>query len=182
VEAQMNCIHTPKVRQWLSKFPGGMMFFLGCHLIDLILLIQGEPQDVYPFNTCTGTDGVTSKDFGFALLRYQNGISFAKTNAAELGGYVRRQLVVTGTKATVELKPLEMPVEGGGDQYTDRTVYTVSRPWQTPGVTTRSVPRDRYDTMMESFGKMALGEMENPYSYEYERLVYHTLMKACGKK
>ena len=182
VEAQMNCRHTPEVRQWLSKFPGGMMFFLGCHLVDLILLMQGEPEEVYPFNTCTGADGVTAEDFGLALFRYKHGVSFAKTNAEEIGGFVRRQLVVTGTKKTVELKPLEMPVVGSSDQYTDRTEYTVERPWQMPGVTTRCEPFDRYDDMMASFAKMALGEKENPYTYEYERLVYKTLLKACGKK
>lgn len=46
VEAQMNCLHPPHTRQWLKGLPGGMMFFLGCHLIDLILLIQGAPDEV----------------------------------------------------------------------------------------------------------------------------------------
>jgi predicted dehydrogenase len=44
VEAHMDCKHTVKTRQWLGTFPGGMMFFLGCHLIDLIYRIQGEPE------------------------------------------------------------------------------------------------------------------------------------------
>ena len=47
VEAQMNCIHPKNVREWLSAFPGGMMFFLGCHLIDLIYSIQGEPKTLF---------------------------------------------------------------------------------------------------------------------------------------
>ena len=37
VEAQMSVHHTPEKRQWLSQFKGGMMFFLGCHLVDLVL-------------------------------------------------------------------------------------------------------------------------------------------------
>ena len=41
VEAHMDCIHPAETRQWLSNFPGGMLFFLGCHLIDLIYRIQG---------------------------------------------------------------------------------------------------------------------------------------------
>ena len=46
VEAQMNCVHPQAVRQWLGNFPGGMMFFLGCHLVDLILQIQGVPENI----------------------------------------------------------------------------------------------------------------------------------------
>lgn len=43
VEAQMNCLHTVEKRNWLGNYPGGMLYFLGCHLIDLIYAIQGEP-------------------------------------------------------------------------------------------------------------------------------------------
>ena len=34
VEAQMNCTHPATTRQWLENLPGGMMFYLGCHLVD----------------------------------------------------------------------------------------------------------------------------------------------------
>lgn len=50
VEAQMNCMHSVNTRQWLANFPGGMMFFLGCHLIDLILQIQGMPERIIALN------------------------------------------------------------------------------------------------------------------------------------
>ena len=46
VEAQMSIVHPNEQRQWLENFPGGMTFFLGCHLIDLIYRIQGEPEKV----------------------------------------------------------------------------------------------------------------------------------------
>lgn len=41
------------------------------------------------------------------VFRYRNGISFAKSTAVEYGGFERRQLVVCGSKGTVELKPFE---------------------------------------------------------------------------
>ena len=36
IEAQMSCTHNKKVREWFGNFKGGNLFFLGCHLIDLI--------------------------------------------------------------------------------------------------------------------------------------------------
>ena len=63
VEAQMNCTHPATTRQWLENLPGGMMFYLGCHLIDLILRIQGKPKKIMPLNKCSGLEGVTAKDF-----------------------------------------------------------------------------------------------------------------------
>ena len=178
VEAQMNCYHTQTTRQWLSCFPGGMMFFLGCHLVDLILQIQGVPEEIIPMSCSTGLDGIRAADFGMALFRYKNGISFAKTSAVETGGSARRYLMVSGTKGTVELKPMEVLTEGG--QYTDVTEYRKPETWRDPGEQRRSIVYDRYDDMVRSFGAMVLGEKKNPWNYDYELLLYKTVLQACG--
>lgn len=92
VEAHMDCCHDSDKRQWLDIFPRGMMFYLGCHLIDLIYRIQGKPREIIPMSMSTGLDGVAAQDYGMALFKYKNGISFAKACAAEFGGYMRRQV------------------------------------------------------------------------------------------
>lgn len=174
VEAQMNMMFPPtaEARQWLGPFPGGMMFFLGCHLIDLILQIQGMPEEIIPLNCATHLGGTDAEDFGLALFRYKNGISFAKTNAAEVGGYNRRQLVVCGSKGTVELKPLEIS-EGRSLVSTAKTEYP-------SGAHSKSAPFDRYGGMMAAFAAYARGERENPCSLDYELALHQTILKACG--
>ena len=176
VEAQMNCPHNASVRQWLQDFPGGIMFFLGSHLVDLVLQIKGLPDRIVPFNKCTGVDGVTATDYGMAVFEYKNGVSFVKTNACEIGGFTRRQLVVTGTKGTVELKPLEVYDAGG--QHTDKTEFFDSD-WLCPGTTTRSTVYDRYNGMMKSFAEYVRGEKQNPYDLEYELELYKAILMAC---
>ena len=178
VEAQMNCTHPTATRQWLESFPGGMMFFLGCHLVDLIFKIQGAPQRVIPLNKCSGVDKVTSKDFGMVVFEYKNGISFAKTTAVELGGFERRQLVVNGTKATVELKPLEWYC--GSNIQTGRNVST-SAGWTEAGKKENSDQFDRYQDMMHSFALYVKGEKENPYTLDYELELYKLLLNACAE-
>ncbi len=177
VEAQMNCSHNAEVRQWLQDFPGGMMFFLGCHLVDLILQIKGAPDNVIPLNRCTGMDGVTAQDFGMAVFEYADGVSFAKTSACERGGFLRRQLVVTGTEGTIELKPFE--VGCGPLQYTDKS-ESFDTAWHVPGRIARSELFDRYDAMMASFAAMVRGEKENPWTPDYELELFRTVLKACG--
>ncbi len=172
VEAQMNCIHPQEVREYLKGFPGGMMFFLGCHLVDLILQIQGLPQKVLPMNK--------GADFGFALLEYPQGVSFAKCTAIEIGGYARRQLVVTGSKKTVELKPLEIGLEGDLVA-TAKTEYE-NPAWRDRGICSETEPFNRYDAMMAAFAQMVAGERKNPYSYDYELELYKTLLKCCGRE
>jgi predicted dehydrogenase len=177
VEAHMDCKHFAEVRQWLDNFPGGMMFFLGCHLIDLIYQIQGEPEEIIPLNCSTGYDGVTANDYGMVVFKYKNGVSFAKTCANENGGFLRRQLVICGTKGTIEIKPLEVSQDG--------KIYTVMNEnynidWHKEGAVTKSEIFDRYDAMVKNFADIARGEKENPYSYDYELNLYSLIQKACG--
>ncbi len=179
VEAQMNCAHSKEQRMWLEGYKGGSMFFLGCHLIDLILQIKGTPENIIPLNKSTGIDGTRSEDFGMAVFEYKNGISFAKVNSNELGGYARRQFVVSGTKGTVELNPFEMYAEGG--LFTAKTEYK-SADWGDRGETSKTEVYDRYDAMMRSFAEMVRGEKKNPYIYDYELELYKTVLKCCGVK
>ena len=178
VEAQMNCKHPVALREWLKDFPGEMLFFLGCHLIDLIYRIQGEPKKVIPLSTSTGIDGIPSDDFGMAVYQYENGVSFAKTCDNERGGFSRRQLVISGEKGTIEIRPLEMFGEDG--------LYTVggectSEEWLAEAKTKRSAPFDRYEAMMRHFAEVIRGK-ENPYGYDYELGLYKLILKSCGKE
>lgn len=180
IDAEMNCFHKPQNRQWLRCFEGGMMFFLGCHLVDLLLQIQGKPKRVIPFNKCTGVDGVTATDFGMAVLEYDNAVSTVKTTAMEIGGFARRHLVVTGTKKTVEIRPLEMLLPEG--QFTEKTEYTNLEHWRHRGDFSKSEVFDRYDPMMAAFAAMVRGERENPYTYDYELELFKTVLACCGMK
>lgn len=185
VEAQMSVCHPPEKRQWLGQYPGGMMYYLGCHLVDLVLLFQGMPDQVTPLNLSTGIDEVTAEDYGFALLRYPHGSSFVKTCACECNGYARRQLVVCGSRGTIELKPLESPCPGEGAPV--RTVGAAlvgdaSSPWRDCARQWDSGVFDRYDTMLREFAKYVRGEAENPYSYDYELALFRTIMSCCGVK
>ena len=178
VEAHMDCCHPKEVREWLSAFPDGMMFFLGCHLIDIIYRIQGEPSEVLPLSASTGIDGVRSKDLGMAVFKYPNGVSFAKTSAAEYGGFMRRQLVICGERGTIEVRPLEAYTAGG--LYTEmKECHEAS--WAAEGEPRRSKVYDRYDSMMRNFAEMIRGK-ENPYSYDYELALYKLVLRACGKE
>ena len=178
VEAYMTCKHPVAVREWLGNFKGGMTFFLGCHLIDLIYRIQGEPDEVIPLNCSTGFDGVSSEDCGMVVFKYKHGVSFLKASASECGGFLRRQLVICGEKGTIEIRPLEVVVGDG--------VYTVlnesnSSDWHEPWQSRQSEVFDRYDAMLCNFAELICGK-ENSYSYEYELNLFKLILQACGQE
>lgn len=182
VEAHMNCMHTPEMRTWLKKHQGGMMFYLGCHLVDLIYLFQGEPLSVTPLNR--SVEPQYGEDFGMALFQYPDGVSIAKACAAEPGGFQRRQLVICGTEGTLEIKPLESLI-GGETVSTELTAYYRDKkglcPWNKQGEKLSAQPYNRYDAMMLTFAAMVRGEIQNAYTPAYERAVHRLVMAACGK-
>ena len=177
VEAQMSGWRGFDQTKWLESFPGGMMFYLGCHLVDLVLQIQGEPKKIIPFNKSSGVYETEACDNSFALFEYERGVSFVKTTQAEMGGFKRRQLVITGTCGKFEVRPLEISVKYPL-QYTEYTECK-SQEWNDDGVHHRSEDHDRYNTMLSSFAKMVRGEMENPNTYDYELMLFKTLKKCC---
>ena len=183
VEAQMSCKHPKEMRQWLEVFPGGMTFFLGCHLIDLVYQIQGEPKEILPLSCSTGIEGVTAADYGMAVFKYENGVSFIKTCDNEIGGFLRRHLIVTGEKGSLEIKPLEYyPALPESDKQT----VTMSEcfntaAWQAEWTSSTSAEFDRYDEMMQNFAEIVRGK-ENPFGYDYELKLFEMILKACGKE
>ena len=179
VEAHMSCKHHEHVREWLEAFKGGMLFFLGCHLIDLIYQIQGEPTEVIPLSCSTGIGDIHTEDFGMVVFKYPDGVSFAKTCDNECGGFMRRQLVICGEKGTIEIKPLEVGVHGGQYTAASESYNDTGDNWSEPWQTSKTDVYDRYDGMMLNFAELVRGK-ENPYTYDYELNLHRLVLKSCG--
>lgn len=185
VEAHMSGLHKPEKREWLANYPGGMLYFLGCHLVDLVYSIMGEPEEIIPLNASSGADGIHVYDIGMAAYRYKNGISFVKSTDVEYGGFDRRQLVVCGTKGTVELKPFEHFCEEIPGVICPQNTFVreaFSEEWSGNDNCYATETFSRYEVMWRAFASYINGEKENPFSYEYERGLHKLLLKSCGVK
>ena len=169
IEAQMNTCHPIVDRRWLGNFPGGNMFFLGCHMVDFILQAKGTPEKIIPLNR--STDGTRSNDFGMAVLSYKDGNCIAKASANEIGS--RRHFIVSGSEGTAIIDP----IEEGGEDCMHAVTTEITR--EKKKLTTATPDFARYDEMIRAFGKMVMGEIENPYTYDYELKLFKALLKCC---
>lgn len=177
IDAAFSIQHSPEKRRWLKQFPGGMMFFLGCHSVDMVMQIMGEPEDVGVYHHSSGDDNDGSMDSALAVLNYPNCAAVVRSNATEANGYYKRTLKVVGTKGTIEIQPLETPTLVREAKIGDG----LEHPWHDYSYSVfPGYPNGRYDDMMLEFAACVRGEMENPYSYEYELALQRTLLKACG--
>ena len=188
VETQMSIYYGMGGLNFLSEFPGGMMYYLGCHLTDIVYRIMGKPKEIIPMNFRTWTRESSALDTGFVIYEYENGYSFAKTSASEVNGDARRQLIISGTRGTVEIMPLENPLEAPGIvspgdvhmKITYNDCYIGMRNYSIRSEHINFPLYGRYDEMMIDFARKVLGEKEKTYTYEYELEMHRMLMKSVG--
>ncbi|MBQ9773276.1 MAG: Gfo/Idh/MocA family oxidoreductase [Clostridia bacterium] len=184
VDAFMDTCHDPEKRAWMHEFPAGNMFFLGCHMVDFVYMMLGKPKAVYPFNRHTGFDGVDVADHGCAVLDYGNAVSTVRATSTQVNGFGRRQLVVCGTKGTIEIKPLEVNYRDSSIIQSD--LYLSTKEMVGPDIYRNICKKidlkpmiGRYDDMMMAFAAYVRGEKKNPYDYDYEYGLQEVVLAAC---
>src|SRR5690606_23377567 len=75
VHAVMSKVVDPPARRGLAEYRGGIMFELGCHVIDLVVGVLGAPSRVSPFarHSSGSDDGLV--DNMLAVLEYSDAIA-----------------------------------------------------------------------------------------------------------
>ena len=178
INAEMSTFHKPEYKKWLTNFGGGIMYILGSHLVDLIVYMMGEPKKITSFLKHTGLDGVDFEDNNLAVFEYGNALARIFVSSVEVNGFGRRQLVVSGSKGTVNICPLERPIT-----LTFSNTEIADKTYEDCKIT---IPFDdntadgRYDEMMKDFYAYILGEKQNPYTYEHDYLVQRVIDKMVG--
>src|SRR5262249_4385217 len=152
---------------------GGMMFELGCHVLDLVIAILGKPKDVTGFNQHAGRLDDKLLDNMLAVLTYPRALASVKSTALEVEGFDRRHLVVGGTGGTFHIQPLDNP----------SARVSLS---QAPGKFkkgTQEVKFPKYTRYVDDAADMARiirGEKASDFSYQHDLAVQETLLRACG--
>ncbi|MEI7698994.1 MAG: Gfo/Idh/MocA family oxidoreductase [Planctomycetia bacterium] len=173
VHAVMSKVVPPADRLELAEYPGGIMFELGCHLMDLVVGILGEPADVTAFQRHSSPASDTLNDNMLAVLQYPNAIATLKTTAQEVDGGSRRHLTVCGTQGTFHIQPLDNPA----------AKITLANPHGrfTTGPQDVSLPKyTRYVDDAVEMAKILRGEKQSNFPPTHDLAVQKTLLKACN--
>lgn len=164
--------------RYLSDYPGGTMFLLGCHHIDWITSMLGRPGNVTAFMGSTKAAGGKGRNNCLAVLEYPHTLASIHVSDSEVEGLNNRRIKISGNKGTIELSPIErfgsplllklrLKEKAGG--YAKGT-HTVDL----------GIRRDRYVDQLKEFGAIVRGEIENPFSYDHDLLVQEILLSAAG--
>jgi len=160
-----------KRRRW-AELPGGTMFELGCHLIDLVVSVLGQPLDLSTFNQHSSTldDGLL--DNMLSVLTYPRATATIRSSALEVEGFDRRHFVVCGSEGTLHIQPLDDPaVRLALDE--PRSSYTEGYQDIDVGI------YQRYVDDAADFAKIIRGVKETDYPVSHDLAVQATVLRAC---
>jgi predicted dehydrogenase len=167
-------------QRYLSNFRGGIMFNLGCHLIDFIISMLGRPEKVTPFLKSTPGAANGAKNNCLAVLEYPHTIvSLSACDLGANGVNHDRRLKICGSRGAIELSPLEhfdgkplqmeLILHEGNDEYSAGS-HTLDF----------GIKSDRYEDQLLELAKIIRGEMKNPYTYEHDYLTQEIVLAASG--
>ncbi len=97
-------------RKELEQYAGGMLFELGCHIVDLTVGFMGIPDDVvaFPRQSLPDADD-TLADNMLAVFQYPKATATVRSSAVEVEGFGRRHIALAGTGGTAHIQPLDRP-------------------------------------------------------------------------
>lgn len=173
LHAVMSKVVSPGSRSELAQFQGGMMLELGCHLIDLVVGVLGEPDEVTPYMQHVSTEHDDAlNDNTLAVFQYPNALASVKSAGVEVGGFARRHLVVCGSKGTYHMQPLDAPDV--------KVAFDESHAGYKKGYQDIKFGNySRYVKDVSELAKWVRGQADPEYTYDHDYTVQKTLLKAC---
>jgi predicted dehydrogenase len=160
-------------RRELAEFKGGIMFELGCHVIDLAVGVLGKPQRVRAIPRKSGLQDDRLVDNMLAVLEYPQATATVKSSALEVNGGARRHFVVCGARGTFHIQPLDAP----------NVVYTLDRDQGEYKQGTHEIKFGNYERYVGDAADMARilrGEKECDFPYSHDLAVQETVLLASG--
>ncbi len=160
-------------RELWAQNPGGTMFELGCHLIDLMVGIMGKPEKVTPYNHHSSPADDQLMDNMLAVCSYPRATATIRSTALEVEGGERRHLTVCGTKGTLHIQPLDDP--------SVRLALSEPRGNYREGYQTITFDiYERYVADLADLAAIIRGEKQPDFDSAHDLAAQETLLQACG--
>lgn len=109
IRGRMSTSLSAEKRKGLERYPGGMTFELGCHLLDAVVGLLGAPEDVNGVLRHDGPYDDALADNTVAVFQFAGAVATIEVTAMDVEPSPRRRFEVHGTGGSVVIEPLEPP-------------------------------------------------------------------------
>jgi predicted dehydrogenase len=166
---------TPQAREPLTLYRGGMMFELGCHLIDRVVDLWGRPKAIRSFLRHDTPSNDTLADNTLAVLEYDKAMALVISSTGMPGHTEHRSFELIGTEGTMMVQP----VEPGN---TLRACFRKAcGPYKAGWQEVKFPDQPRYAGDMKELARALKSGQPLQYSYDFELLVHETMLRAAGE-
>lgn len=157
----------------LRKYKGGTFFELGCHPLDFIIGLMGEPTNITGFLRTDHRDDTPLADNTVGVVEFAGGLGVVESSMMEIAPFPRRRLEVYGDEGTAILQPfdatsVELTLENDREPYRQGTQQVDAGNWPT------------FVGDIKEFAACIRGEREPEYSGAHDLAVQKALLQACG--
>ena len=166
---------TAEARPALERYRGGMMFELGCHLIDRAVDFWGRPKATRAWlRHDSGVPG-TLADNTLAVMEYDAGLAVITCSGRMAGAGPHRSYELIGTDGAFQIQPVEPGT-------LLRVMMRQARGPYQAGWQEISLPaQPRYVGDFRDLARAIQTGQPLRYSYDYELLLEETLLRVCGE-
>lgn len=161
-------------RRELSRYQGGGMFELGCHLIDAIIAACGKPESISAFGRKSSSNKDDLVDSQIAIFQYPRFTATIRVSLVDPFGQQRRQLVIRGDRGTIDIHPLEPP----------RLRLMLEKPAGSFAAGEHNVELPtigrRYERQLQDFASVVRGSAQQRYTPEHDLAVHRAILQASA--
>lgn len=180
IEADMNhCYGGELYQEYIAKFQGGLMYNLGCHMIDFIIAAMGRPEKINSFLRSAPGYPDNYQNNCMAVFEYPNAFAQIHICSKDAGNTNGRMMKIAGTKGTIKFSPLE---RFDGKSVEIELTLAEDSGFFPKGVHTLKFPPqlNRYDIQMQELADMIRNNGSSSYSFEHDYTVHEAVLAASG--
>ena len=181
VEADMNHAYNhDNYAEYISSFKGGILYSLGCHLIDMVEpMVEGMPRRCTTVLRPAPGDPKWAKSCGAAFMEFPKTDVLIRTSAQMPGGILCRRMRIDGSNGTIDLCPIE---RFDGERLT--LAMTLQKPIGEYAsgrhIIDFGVQTDRYAGQLLELAQMVRGERPvEQAQYDRDLKVHELTLAAC---
>jgi len=181
IEADMN--HDYQLAEYpayISTFKGGILYNLGCHLVDMVLpMARGRFLSASPFVGDAPGDPPGARTRASAILRFEGTEALIRCSSHMPGGHVCRRFRIDGSNGTIDLCPIER-FDGGELKLSMLLKRPAEGRPSGPQEIAFGIQTDRYAPQLRELAAVVRGEKPNDQDYDRDLLTHEMTLRACG--
>ena len=162
-------------RATIGRYKGGIMFELGCHMVDRVVDFLGRPQATKSWIRHDTSRPDKLADNTLAVFEYENALGLIVSSALMPNQTEHRSLEIIGSDGSIMIQPMEPVPQMRVNMR--RACGPYKEGWQDIPLP----PQPRYVADFKELARALQTGTPLQYSYDYELMLQESVLRASGE-